>query len=201
VTWRVRSLWIWPALAVVAVAVAGQIFGVLGAAIALGQVVATAIAFTGERLLDRGWRPWVLVAALVSGGLLAVLLSGPSRPDHVADLRGRTVTPDMLPADLNGAQLAGAKLAELDLRDQSLAGASAQGASFSRSRLDGVSLRGADLRGADFSGACLRGADFDGAILTGAVISGADLVLETLPPDVRKTLVGKPARSTPDRCR
>jgi uncharacterized protein YjbI with pentapeptide repeats len=76
-----------------------------------------------------------------------------------------------------------------------------RGADLIGKQLRRADLRGADLRGADLTGACLRGADFTGAILTGVVVNGADLALEALPAEVRRTLVGTPARSTPDRCR
>jgi hypothetical protein len=210
------SIWMWPALGIAAVAVVGQLFGVFGAIVAVGECVVVAFYLAG-RLLDRSARvKAVSLAVVVAGTIVVVLLAvayGPSARWHVPsaaktpgpiDLRGKIVTAQTAGRiSLRGGLLAGARMSGLDLRHNDLSGASAPGATFTMARLDGVSLRGADLRGADLSLACLRGADLTGALLRGADVAGADLGGATLPHGAAEVWVGTPAppNEPPRHCR
>jgi Pentapeptide repeats (8 copies) len=204
--WERWSLWPWPALAVTVIAVAGALFGEIGALLVFSQTVATLLFVAGEQLLQKSMRPKIAVAAVVVGSLTVMLLlprlhtgTRVAPVTGTPDLRGKRVTPAMLRnLSLRGALLDGARLPGLDLRGKNLAGASAAGASFAHARLDGVSMRGADLIGADFASACLRGADLAGAELDGADVAGADMTGVAIPRSVRMRLVGRPlSRGSP----
>ena len=206
------SLWPWPALAIAVIALAGYVFGWLGAVIAAGQAVASLLFVAGDALLDLKRRAWLAIVAVVAGAAVVLVLlwqvhalefvrSGNSgrggnsgQTSTLADLTGRTVTQAMLNGlSLRGAVLSGSKLDHLSLTDQSLNGVVAPGSSFIGSDLRGVPMRGAEFPGANFTGACLRGADLAGAELNGANITGADVTGIDLPSAVRRTLIGKPA--------
>ena len=205
-SWRRTSAWPWPAVAVTAVALAGYLFGTLGALLVAGQTVATLLFVAGDYPPNRSRRSWLTVSAVAAGILviaglfwqahsMGLLPKEQSRPaSGPVDLAGSTVTESILKGiDLRGADLSGANFDGLSLIHLSLAGAMAPGASFVGTNLRGVSMQGADLRGANFSMACLRGSDLDGANLTGADITGADITGTNFPPNARKTLVGKAA--------
>jgi hypothetical protein len=199
-------LWPWPAVAVAVVALAGTLFGLLGAVVVTGQAVASLMFVAGDTLLDLKRRTWLAVSAVVVGAAVVVVLlwqahalgflrsRSSGQTGGSADLVGRTVTQTMLKGlNLRGATLSGTKLDHLSLTGKSLDGAIAPGSSFIGSDLRKVPMRGAELPGADFTEACLRYADPAGAELNGANITGADITGINLPPSVRKTLVGKPA--------
>jgi hypothetical protein len=203
--WTVASIWAWPAVAIVAVALTGQFLGGIGAAVAAALVIVTALVVVGLRVVDEPSRPGLVAVALCVGvvaALALVILVVPAVrvPRHVPpDLRGQRVSQaDVDAMELRGARLSGAQLAGLDLRDEDLAGATANGASFRRARLDGVSLRGADLRGADLTGACLRGVDLAGALLAGARIDGADVTPGAF---AGRNTAGADAPTPPSWCR
>jgi hypothetical protein len=200
-------LWPWPPVAVTAIALAGFLFGWLGAVVVAGQTVATLLFVAGDTLLEHGKRAWLAVSAVGAGAAVVLVLlwqihtigSLRSRSfgqtNGPTDLVGRTVTQAMLKGlNLRGAMLSGAKLDNLSLTSKSLNGVVAPGSSFIKSNLRGVPMRGAELPGANFSGACLRHADLAGAQLDGANITGADITGIDLPPRIMKTLVGRPAR-------
>jgi len=203
---RLFVVWLWPPAAIGVVAVAGQVFGALGAAMVLGQTAATVLCVAGLRLLDARVRIKVVASALGAGGLvLMVLLVGAVplvRERGEPDLRGKTVTKAMVTGlHLRGADLADTRLDDRDLRqlpDRSLAGVDAPGASFRRAHLEGVSLRGAILIGADFTGACMHDVDLAGAVMTGAIVEGADVSLDA---ETLKIVKGKPAAVRPAYCR
>jgi hypothetical protein len=205
ITWRVPSIWFWPPLAVVALAIAGQFLGWLSAAVVFGATAATAAGLLASKIVARPTLPRTLMAALCAGGCLAALLAASAAPIHQGrspDLSGERINSfELSRYDLRGANLAGARLDELDLRGRDLAGAWAPGASFVNAQLQGANLRGANLSGADFKNACMRGVDLDGAILAGANVEGADLVLGTLDPEITRVLVGRAVPVSPDRCR
>jgi hypothetical protein len=205
-------LWPWPALAIAAIALAGYVFGWLGAVIVAGQAVASLLFVAGDTLLDLRKRAWLAVVAVVAGAAVVLVLlwqahalkfvrsgnygrsANPVPTSTPTDLTGRTITQAMLNGlSLRGAVLSGSKLDHLSLTGQSLNGVVAPGSSFVGSDLRGVPMRGAELSGADFTGACLRGADLAGAELNGANVTAADITGTDLPPAVRRTLIGKPA--------
>jgi Pentapeptide repeats (8 copies) len=206
--WLRSSVWPWPALAVAAIALAGYLFGLLGAVVVAGQTVATLLFVAGDSLLDLKKRTWLTVSAVAVGvAVVAVLFwqahaiglvrsRSSGQTGGPADLVGRTVTQAMLKGlNLRGAMLSGTKLDHLSLTSKSLNGAVAPGSSFIGSNLQRVPMRGAELPGANFSAACLRHTDLAGAELNGANITGADITGIDLPPSIMKTLVGKPAPS------
>jgi hypothetical protein len=204
--WFRTSVWPWPPIAVTAIALAGYLFGWLGAIVVAGQTVATLLFVTGDSLVKK--RTWLATSAVGVGAALVLVLLwqihaiGPVRGKNTGqtsgpvDLAGHTVTQAMLKLlDLRGATLSGATLDHLVLTGKSLNGAVAPGSSFIGSNLGGVPMRGAELSGANFIGACLQGADLAGAELNGADIAGADITGLDLPASVMNTLVGKPAPS------
>lgn len=190
------SIWLAPAATVAAIAVVGQVLGVL-AALILGTVAATVVASIAADALIRGPGSPARAAAIgLATGIVLLSLGWLQRnhifpenqsntrsttaasTDHsrVLDLRGRKVTAaDIENRSLVGAQLQGASLAGLDLRGKSLAGASAAGSTFRGSDLEGARLDGIDLRGADITAACLRRVSLWGADLSGADADGADV--------------------------
>lgn len=187
-TARRVSIWIWPVVAIVLVAVAGQVFGLLGSIIA-ASCAAAALLFTAAELF-RARRARRDAALLSIGCVLIVVaiftLQGAIPWSHAAvaagealvDARGKRPTADDLRVPtLRGALLDGADLTGLDLGGRDLAGAEAAGTAFRDADLAGASLRGADLRGSDLTGACLDGADLTGADLTGAKVTGATVTL------------------------
>ncbi len=201
-------MWVWPPVCIAVVAVAGQVFGLLGSAIAAGSAVAV-LALVATDLLYTGGsskRAWVVVGfAVAVTVVMCVLWQGGAEwvrdkvdsDDAVADApvaedaRGRDFTQEQLKEfRLRGAQLAGADLTGLDLHDLEFDGADAAGASFHGADLRGASLRGADLRGADFSAACLIDVE-----LAGAQLAGADFDAATVDPRISLpagTTVGTP---------
>lgn len=211
--WVRSSLWPWPALAIAVIALAGYVFGWLGAVVVAGQAVASLLFVAGDTLLDLKKRSWLAVSAVVTGAAVVLVLlwqahalefaksGNPGQSGNfgqastlTTDLAGRTITQAMLKGlNLRGAVLSGTRLDHLSLTAQSLNGAVAPGSSFIGSDLRGVPMRGAEFPGANFTGACLRGADLAGAELNGANIAGADITGIDLPSAVRQTLIGKPA--------
>jgi Pentapeptide repeats (8 copies) len=199
---RGLSIWLWPALAIAAIAVADQYGGTPAGVAAFGLSLAFGCLLAG-RVLDRRQRGYAVVLAIALSGASVLILLGATPRIHrgwvgaergPVDLRGRRVTPAMVDKlDLRGSSLAGAQLIRLDLTKESLAGATAPGAAFTGSRLDKVMMRGADLRGADLSGACLDHADLSGATLTGARVDGAHLDGVVLDPGAARTWLGRPA--------
>lgn len=188
-------VWLGPAVAIVLVAVTGQLFGILGAVLATGAACAI-LFFSAAEASDAFSRRQAVVLTLVALLLVMAIFAWQGAlswsaglswaPGDQTDRRGSRISP----ADtgkLRGALLAGADLKGLDLRRQSLAGASAPGATFENADLTDASLRGADLRGADLRGACLVRADLTGADLVGARVEGAQIIL---PPDA--LVVGTP---------
>jgi Pentapeptide repeats (8 copies) len=206
--WLRSSVWPWPALAVTAIALAGYLFGWLGAVVVAGQTVATLLFVAGDSLLDSKKRTWLTVSAVAAGSVVVIILlwqahaigllrsrtAGEARGS--ANLVGRTLTQTMVEGlNLRGAMLSGAELDHLSLVGKSLNGAIAPGSSFIGTNLQRVPMRGGEFPGANFSGACLRDADLAGAELDGANVAGADITGTGLPHKVVKTLVGKPAPS------
>jgi hypothetical protein len=204
------ALWLWPAIVITLIALAGHLFGVVGAIVIAGQTVATLLFVAGDQLLDRRARSWLAVSAVGVGTIVVLLLLWQSHTpslrrgaEHAApskgpvDLRGKVVTSRGLrDVVLRGALLDGAVMEKLDLTHHDLTGVSAPGISLQESDLQQVHLQGADLRGADLAGACLRNADVAGANLTGANVTGADLTGLAVPASMRKTMIGKPAESS-----
>lgn len=204
------ALWAWPAIVITLIALAGQLFGAVGAIVIAGQTVATLLFIAGDQLLDRRPRNWLAISAVGAGTVVVLLLLWQSHApslrhggEHAAppkgpvDLRGKVVTPrDLSGVVLRGALLGGADMDTLDLTHHDLTGVSAPGVSLRASDLQRVHLRGADLRGADLGGACLRYADVAGANLAGANVAGADLTGLTVAAAMKKTLIGKPAESS-----
>jgi hypothetical protein len=200
-------LWPWPAIAVAIIALAGYLFGWLGAVVATGQAVASLLFVAGDTLLDLRKRTWLAVSAVTVGAIVVLILLWQVRelglarggnadqigtPTH---LTGRTITQVMLKnLNLRGAVLSGTRLDHLSLIGQSLNGVMAPGSSFIGSDLQGDPMRGGEFPGADFTRACLRGADLAGAELNGANITGADIAGIDLPPAIRRTMIGVPAR-------
>lgn len=201
---RVLSLWVWPAAAIVVIAVVGQLVGPFGAAVSGALILVSAVAVVGVLAGRRSLKVnWVVLALTVGVAAAVVLVAAAglhSTTDADQNLRGREVTDAMVrELNLRGMDLSGARLDGRDLRNESLAGVVAKGASFRRARLDGVTLRGADLSGADLTDACLAGADLAGAVLSGVRIAGADLS----PNAINASAVGasgKPATATPSWC-
>jgi hypothetical protein len=199
------AVWAGPAAAIVLVAVAGQLFGVLGAAIAVG-CSAAAISFSAAEALAAGHRrrAFAVTALVVLLAVMAIFAwqgawswsRTVARSAGAEDLRGQRVDSGQVSA-LRGALLAGADLSGLELRGASLAGIVAPGATFRDSDLTSAALRGADLRGADLRGACLVHADLAGADLTGANVDGAAVALPS-----GAVTIGMPATNTqPTSCR
>ena len=212
--WIRSSLWPWPALAIAVIALAGYVFGWLGAVVVAGQAVASLLFVAGDTLLDLERRTRLAVAAVLAGSAVVLVLlwqahalgfarsAQPGQGENsgqtsaLTELAGRTITQIMLEGlSLRGAVLSGARLDHLSLVSQSLNGVVGPGSSFTGSDLQGVPMRGAVLPGANFTDACLRGADLSGAELNGANITGADITGIELPSTERQTLIGKPASS------
>jgi len=195
---RQVSIWVWPLAAIVLVAVAGQVFGLLGALISAGCTAAALFFSAAEVVRTRRARriaPIAAVVAVVAVVALFVLQGAlpwsweiPARDDTIFDAHGGRVTiADIGARNLRGAHLAGADLTGLDLRNRDLAGADAAGAVFRDADLTGALLPGADLRGADLTGACL-----DGAVLTGTELTGAQVARATVAVPAGVPVVGSP---------
>jgi hypothetical protein len=192
---RLATVWLGPAVAIVLIGGAGQLFGILGAILTTGAACATlffSVAEASDVLTRRRAALLALVVLLLvmatfawQGALSWSAGLSPAPGDQI-DRHGSRITPADV-RQLRGALIAGADLKGLDLRGQSLAGAYGPGATFANADLSHASLRGADLRGADLRGACLVGTDLAGADLTGAYVEGTQV---SLPPGV--TVVGTP---------
>jgi hypothetical protein len=179
---RLAAAWIGPAVAIVLVAVSGQVFGLFGAVLA-ASATAAATLFSAAEIADTPLRRRgsVVLAVMAVIAIMAIFAWQGALPwwrvvprseSSASDYRGRPV-PQNEVSRLRGALLAGADLINLDLRGQSLAGVTAPGALFTGADLSDASLRGADLRGADLRNACLLRADLAGAQLAGARVDGA----------------------------
>lgn len=203
---RQVSIWIWPLVAIVLVAVAGQVFGLLGAIITASSALAALLFTAAELLRSRRARQSAAVVAVI--GAVAVMalfaLQGvmpwsrtSARPGNALDLRGHRISASNLTGDLRGARLAGADLSAVNLHGRDLAGVDAPGTSLRNANLAGASLRGADLRGADLRGACLDTADLTGAELSGAEITGATIAV---PPGTLVTGTPLPAGQRAPSC-
>ena len=219
---RRLSVWSWPAAAIVVIAVAGQVFGLLGSIIA-ASAACCAVLFSAVEFLDNGGyssrrqdmrRRFIAVLAFTATvGVITLFTSQGavpwSRPapsntaaDGPVDLRGKQVIQAQVSEDdLRGALLAGADLSALDLRSRNLDGASAPGAVLRGANLAGASLQRVDLRGADLTRACLAGADLRGAVLDGADRTGTNLTGATTanpaPPESTSTTKPNPAPTCP----
>lgn len=148
--WQDRLLWAWPALIIVAMAVASR-WGPVGVLAAGIGGTATVAAVTGGEFVKR--MPMLAVLSVVIGLLVVVFMLGSF---------GVFGTPrvSLANAGLKGANLAGTNLAGADLHGADLRGAN---------------LSGADLRGADLTNACLMKANLSGAQLDGVNARGADV--------------------------
>jgi len=111
------SIWLWPAVGIIAAAIAGWVFGAI-VAIMIGACVITLVAGTGLGL-----------AAAVrprEGGGASTAHPASSHERHTslqgANLRNAILTrANLQKADLRGAELTGANLEGADLRDANLA--------------------------------------------------------------------------------
>jgi hypothetical protein len=190
---RDQLLWLWPAVALIIVAGAGSIWGLVGVIIGAAVTVATLALFVGDVILRPGIRLGITVAAVLAvaatlvarqqdAAFCAAKSPAPSpavaasAPAPVLDLRGRRVTlAELQGKSLRGALLGGANLDGLDLYGLNLAGILAPGATFRDAILDRADLAGADLQGAVLAGSCLHGANLTGANLDGVNAAGADV--------------------------
>jgi hypothetical protein len=190
---RDQLLWLWPAVALVIVAGAGSIWGLLGVIIGAAVTVATLALFVGDVILSPGIRLGITVAAVLAvaatlvarqqdAAFFAAKSPAPGRtaaasaPAPVLDLRGKRVTlAELQGKSLRGALLGGANLDGLDLYGLNLAGIVAPGATFRSAILDRADLAGADLQGAVLADSCLHGANLTGANLDGVNAAGADV--------------------------
>ena len=201
-------LWVWPFVAVAAIAVAGYWLGIAGALTTAASAVAALIFIAGDFLYSGQRRRAVAVVALSLGVIVLTILLWQGKIPWIrlrpaahavtpgpVDLRGMTITQaQATKLNLRGAQLSGAILNRLTLRHKQMEGVIGSGASFRHVDLTFASLRGADLNGTDFSYACLIGTDFTGALLDGADVSHAILDLHSLPRSVVKKLTGAPIK-------
>ncbi len=223
---RDRYLWLWPVLAFVVLALAGQVWGPYGALLAAMLEIATILLLFTEGEAGRHIRLPVATASVAV--VATVVVIHPSeldrRPEGVTaapprsadagaqsprtDLRGHEVTQQELTGkDLRRAALGGANLDGLDLTRRDLLGADLRGASLRGIDLDdanllGADLRGADLRGASFRRACLYHADLRGANLTGVDADRADVTAVSVSPATVATAAAWPAptEGTPTAC-
>jgi hypothetical protein len=191
------SLWVWPAVGVSAVALAGQILGVLAAEVVGALLAGIAVAHVSNIVNERKWSSSRSAAMGMGASLvvlaLAALQSGQfigtdePRDDTASlaggalDLRGRKVTQELIKdANLRGAQLQGADLSSIDLHASHLEGANLAGANLRKANLLGAFLQGANLSGADMREACLKQATFSGADLRDVDATGADTTSSTV---------------------
>lgn len=209
-TWW-SALWLWPALAIAGLGVAGTLFGPIGAILGGEAVAAILVTATILFLCRDRWLTFGLAAALTAS-LVAFAASirlheahhESNRPASAASATGPHQEPLDWPwrgisqtmaneADFRGADLDGANLSGLQLSYKDFDGAQANGASFRGSQLQYANLRGMSLRGA-----CLQGADLSGADITGADFTGADVAGVTVSVQARKTALAWPGtHSTP----
>jgi hypothetical protein len=188
---RDQLLWLWPALSLLVVAMAGEIWGTYGSLLAGLLAMSTLVLLLGNEVVH-GWS-WLAVAIAATAAITAVVVAHRAGVAVLAgrkaaaaqtaasqrqpvDLRGQRVTvADIQGRDLRGALLAGAVLDGLDLTRVRLNGADARGASFRDANLEWADLRGADLSGSDLRRACLSHVDLSGARLYGANAREADV--------------------------
>lgn len=173
-------LWLWPALATIAVAASGQLLGAWWAAVLIILMVTVSMAaLLGTRAgRPRSWASAIAViaAALAVGALFFYRDAIETLTTHAPDSPA-TSTPTVAAtlrlgpgADLRGADLSKRPMARLDLRGADLSGANLSGTDLSGALLDGAILRGTDLHDA-----CLRRARLNGVTLNGADFAGADI--------------------------
>ena len=204
--WIRASLWPWPAIAIAVIALAGYVFGWLGAVVATGQAVASLLFVAGDTLLTLRKRAWLAISAVVAGAAVVLVLlwqthalgfvrsSNPVQTAGSTDLTGRTVTQAMLKSlNLRGALLSGTRLDHLSLTGQSLNGAVAPGSSFIGSDLRRVPMRGAELSGAISPGHACAAPILPALSSTGPTSPGPTSPESICRPSVRRTLIGKPA--------
>jgi len=187
---RDQLLWLWPALSLLLIAVAGQIWQTNGALLAGLLAGSTLVLLMGSDVLH-GW-PGLAIAVATTAAMMAVVVGHLAGLDGLArtwtpvgqpeaghrplDLRGHRVTDaEIRGKNLRGALLSGSVLDELDLTGVSLIGADARGASFRDANLERADLRGADLSGSDLRRTCLYRTDLSGARLDGANAQEADV--------------------------
>jgi hypothetical protein len=209
-TWWL-SPWLWPAVAIALVGVAGALHGPIGAllggeAVAVLAVAAGILLLSRDRWLTFGMAALLTASLVIFGGSVRLYESHrkASRSASVSvvvgtsrspvDWQWRKVSQAMVRgADFRGADLDGADLDGLQLSYMNLDGVEADGASFRGTQLDHASLRGASLRGA-----CLEGANLAGADLAGADFTDADVAGVTVSPQAQKAaLVWPDAHSAP----
>lgn len=216
-----RSLWLWPVVAIVLTAVAGQLLGVTAALLAGAGAVAAAVWMLGSRLFSRRSHRTVALISMVAGVLITTggviqqrsvpfearagqLSTGPMSPVSSAspsapapgrlDLSGRRLSREELSGlDLRHAVIRGSVLDGLDLRGRDLSEVDAAGASFVGVRMDGARLRRANLSGASFRRSCLRGADLSEAKVHGVDATGADVTGASAPPTISQEASSWPA--------
>lgn len=201
--WR-SMLWMWPAAAIILVALASALFGAYAALLVAGETIGVLLFVAAIRLY--GERHWlaaglavIAASTIVLAGLQQLhptrLLANLSESQRRAtaslvggpvDLHGQTINAKKASeTEFAGANLTDSNLSGLDLRGKDFDGADAAGASFQGSNLDGANFRGADLRGACLRGARLQGADLSGADMTGADVSGASISTRTMRTAIR----------------
>jgi hypothetical protein len=203
-------LWVWPALAIVCVALLDQFAGGRAAAIAGAAILALAGAYVAR--LARSPAFALAVTVIAFGILVGLAAVGDGLDFQTGDRRapplaGRSPTDEQLrfEQDLRGVVLKGMKLTGADLARRSLQGVRAddvdlRGASLAGARLDGARLSRSDLRGASLRGACLRGAVLRGTHIDGADFTGADVAGVAGVEDERSA-IGYGDEPAPETCR
>lgn len=177
---RDRWLWLWPVVAVVAMAWAGELFGPFGALLAGAAMIGTLAFLLGGNVFTDDIR---LVVSVAIGGVILLVVYGhaqgwPAFTGHPAESAASQTSAAAPVSTQNvraGARLPGADLDDLSMPFADLSGLTAEGAALRRATLDGADLTNATLRGADLQLAHLRRADLRGADLRGADLRGADL--------------------------
>lgn len=180
-------LWVWPALATVAVAVTSQLLGAWAAAIG---IVALLVVAAANLLGMNSERPrWWAVSVATIGGVLAVGALVFTKPsiDTITSPKSTTSPATAAGQPLRGKNLQGSDYSKQSLARADLRGADLRGANLSGADLSYATLNGADLRGADLHDACLRHADLTGANLSGADFTGADVRDATMRPPTDAT--------------
>ena len=206
--WLRSSVWPLPAIAVTAIALAGYLFGWLGAVIVAGQTAATLLFVAGDSLLDRKKRTSLAVLAVAAGTAVvlallwqahAVRLAGqpkfwsneravkPGRPHYYPDAAAESQPSRR--GVLGAARWTTSPSAARASTARSPLAARSSEVTCREFRCAAQNSRGKISAGRASVGG-LAGAELNGANIAGADITGIDL-----PPSVMKTLVGKPAPS------
>lgn len=221
-----RSLWIWPVILIIGMAVVGQIAGPLGVLAAGVSLAGAPLLFTGarSRSFPRRWLVpvYLSVCLLIIGAIVAaesgvlgnrpvgastsILLRGNLSPG--ADVAGIKLDGENLrDKDLRGITAPGASMEKTILEDAKLAGADLRGANLRGARLDDADLRGVNFAGADLTDAvltdtCLRGANFTGAVMKDVNANGAAVENTVVTPEQTGTTKDWPnsAQNVPGAC-